>query len=295
MNKCLVVVDTNKYDLSLGTTLIFIEHVKIFQEIHNINRLDTIVITNDEVLVSTLILPLFHAYLDLEKSIVFNNKEDFEKYIVSNVYTFSFPDRNFSIYKDAFDSTIYIQDYFKKYNSIPHLIPTKHVRESISDYIIQPKNDFVVVHLKNGKISQSNANQSVWLKFFDYCLQHHPEYKFIIIGKDELLQDIIHLQNVIVARYEGLSLLQELAFINQASLFMGMCSGPFNAALFSDIPYIVFKNPEHHKNEMIQEIGISDQFVFSTNQQFIFRRNETFELLIEYFTKYVTATEFIRI
>lgn len=285
MKNCLIVVDTNKYNLSLGTTLIFIEHVKMFQETHNINRLDLAIISNDKLLVSTLILPLFHIYLDFETSVIFSIKEDFEKYFTCNTYTFSFPDSDFSTDKNAFDSTILIQDHFKKYNSIPLLIPTKHLRDWASYYIKQLGHDMVIVHLKNVKGSQSNAIQSEWLEFFNYCEYHHPKYKFFIIGKDELLQEITALQNVVITRYEGLSLLQELALIDQASLFMGMCSGPFNAALLSNTPYIVFKNPTHHENEMILQIGKFDQFPFSTDQQFIFRNKEYCEMLLEHFNK----------
>ena len=91
------------------------------------------------------------------------------------------------------------------------------------------------------------------------------------------------LPNVILSRDYGSSLSRDLALIQTASIFMGMTSGPCNMALFSDIPYAIYKNPDHDVEEMAIELGKADRFPFAMPFQKIMRIFETGDNLMAEF------------
>ena len=66
-------------------------------------------------------------------------------------------------------------------------------------------------------------------------------------------------------------------------MFLGMASGPCNVAIFSKIPYAIYKNPDHHSKEMKRELGTKDHFSFAGSYQKIYRMKETEANLREHF------------
>jgi hypothetical protein len=46
------------------------------------------------------------------------------------------------------------------------------------------------------------------------------------------------------------------------------------------MPYAVFKNPTHHKEEMLDEIGKNDHYPFAHKFQKVLRTKETVNLLL---------------
>ena len=58
-----------------------------------------------------------------------------------------------------------------------------------------------------------------------------------------------------------------------------MASGISSAANFSDIPYVIIKDPSHHPDEMEEELGEGDYFNFSCESQFLWRKQQSVELL----------------
>ena len=54
-----------------------------------------------------------------------------------------------------------------------------------------------------------------------------------------------------------------------------MSSGPANVAIYSRSPYLIFKNPGHHKNKMDAELGKNDYFSFALECQKFFREKES--------------------
>jgi len=160
----------------------------------------------------------------------------------------------------------------KEYGEAPHL-DLKQNKPSFG-------NKFTVcVHLKNASQgdTESNANFSTWKEFIS--LKAPLDIQFLLIGSDTVPEDIKSLPNVISLHDEGLSIVDQLACIQQSSAFMGMVSGPANVAILSQVPYIIFKHPLHHAEVMQKEIGDADHYDFAKQNQHIVRKHETPELL----------------
>ena len=143
-----------------------------------------------------------------------------------------------------------------------------------------------MIHLKNAthEQSQSNANFGEWAAFLKVCTSRY-DVKFILIGNERLPDQIRRLPNVIVSQDLGSSLARDLALVQTACAFMGMASGPCSVAIFSDIPYLIYKHPDHHQEEMAQELGDGQRFSFATPAQKILREFETNKILMSEFTR----------
>lgn len=138
----------------------------------------------------------------------------------------------------------------------------------------------VAVHLKQTPNYQgadliSLANESVWMTFL-IDVVHQFDIKFLLLGDDPVSENIRTLPNVSLARDIGADNFgKHLALLSVSAGFMGMMSSICNMALFSDIPYAIFKNPSHHRAEMLSEIGIDDHYSFATKFQRVIREHET--------------------
>lgn len=184
------------------------------------------------------------------------------------------------------DTTLYIQRFYKEKGYIPHLAMKKELVDWAKKfYKTKIKNKLpVVVHLKrnakNGE--QSNADLTQWYNFFKRSLQF-SDIKYILIGNEAVSEDIESLPNVLFAQKHGSNLAKDLALIQTAYFFMGMASGPCNMAILSDVPYVIFKDPKHHTEEMKRELGNKDHFVFAEKNQNFIRKHHTTVMLMDYF------------
>jgi hypothetical protein len=143
----------------------------------------------------------------------------------------------------------------------------------------------VGLHLKQvtgylGDSPISLANESVWFEFLSEAAEKF-EIKFLLLGSDPVSKNIQILPNVCLAQEIGAdSFGKHLALLSECNCFMGMMSAICNLALFSDLPYCIFKNPDHHRLEMLAEIGSGDRYPFATPFQKVIRENETPERLL---------------
>jgi hypothetical protein len=185
-----------------------------------------------------------------------------------------------------FDNTFVVQDFFKKYFFIPYLSCRLELIEWAKNFFRSHVSTSmpVVVHLKNNPAEQhcSNADFDAWFAFFEACLLHY-DVKFVLIGNERIDERIYSLPNIVIARDFESNLSRDLALIQKAAIYMGMASGPFQMALFSDIPYAIYKNPDHHAEAMRLELGTKDRYPFATPLQKIFRVVETKENLLSNF------------
>lgn len=275
MNKGLGILDFTKTS-SLGEILIFIEELKIYQERFDIKKVDVVVIQEKDT-IPNFILPLLQQYLEIEEHWVVDSIDD----LVGTEHRFIFPSKEqFSNEDFTFDSTKRVQDFFRERNYIPKLKSKK--KEKVCEFLKEKSEGKIpiAVHLKHdlNNLNNSNANNAEWYEFFKYCST--LAVKFFIIGDDEIDGPTLSLPNVVSTRKCGLDIVDDLALIELASLFMGMCSGPFQIALFNDKPYVVFKNPDHHKKEMAEEIGVQNKYPFAAKKQKMLREFETKYILI---------------
>ena len=138
----------------------------------------------------------------------------------------------------------------------------------------------VTVHLKYiypYNISDSNADVNEWSTFF----KNNNEFDFILIGDDKLPDEITSLSNVHYANQLTLSC--QLCLVSSSIAFLGTASGVCNAAFFSQTPFVVFKHPLHHINEMQNELGNNNKFNFSSNKQLLLRELATHQTIQEAF------------
>ena len=186
----------------------------------------------------------------------------------------------------AYGTTFFLQRFYNEYGSIP-VISAKaqpiHWALALLERRVAPFLP-VAVHLKNNPHEQgcSNANFDEWFVFLEACITRY-NVRFILIGNEEVDNRIRRLPNVLVTQDLGSTLARDLALIQTSFAFMGMASGPCNMALFSDIPYVIYKNPDHHAEEMASELGEGDRFPFATRFQKVLRVFETSENLMSEF------------
>ena len=142
----------------------------------------------------------------------------------------------------------------------------------------------VVVHLKNNNIdTKSNANVDGWLSFFNTCHHERLPVHFILIGNDPHDPRYQQCSNVSLPQTDRGGLLFDLSMIQVCFMFMGMASGPCNMALFSGVPYLIWKHPDHHTQEMDREFQGHSQFIFANEYQKFMREWDTADSLIREF------------
>lgn len=185
-----------------------------------------------------------------------------------------------------YESMLAVQSFYDSNKAIPYLSCKYKPLLWAVDFIENNLKGHlpVVVHLKNNPFakSESNANFDIWSEFFEICYGEY-DVKFILIGNEEIPDKICQFENVILSKdYDG-NLSRDLALIQIAFIFMGMSSGPCNMAIFNDVPYVIFKNPDHHAEEMKKELGEHDRFLFAKPFQTILRQFETRDLLVSNF------------
>lgn len=180
-----------------------------------------------------------------------------------------------------YDTTKYVQALWMEVGRFAPLEFRPHIRKWADEAIRSQfgKRPTVGLHLKNaphqGAGFLSMADESSWCEFLSMANDQY-EVGFLLLGDDPVEKRILKLPNVALAREIGAECFgQHLALLGQCAGFMGMMSAICNMALFSDTPYAIFKNPDHHRDEMLMEIGIEDHYPFATQQQKVFRINET--------------------
>ncbi|MHB8696303.1 MAG: hypothetical protein ACYDHH_34245 [Solirubrobacteraceae bacterium] len=136
----------------------------------------------------------------------------------------------------------------------------------------------VACHLKDDGLgpARSNADHDAWFAFFERAGERA---RFVLVGLETPDERIAALPNVVVAREEGSGPGRDLALVERAAAFMGMASGPCNMAIFGTRPYAMYKNSDHHAEEMAEELGDADRYPFAHPGQYVLRVDETAEEL----------------
>lgn len=133
-------------------------------------------------------------------------------------------------------------------------------------------------HLKRqpGGREESNADEQSWLEFFRSIDQNCI---FMLLGEDLIPPKILGCPNVISAKNKKWCLSVQLALCQEVDGFIGMASGICCGAMFSKTPYVIFKHPAHHVEQMHVELGEGDSLPFAHVNQRILRKIDTSENL----------------
>lgn len=184
----------------------------------------------------------------------------------------------------SYDSTLYVQALWRRLGAMVYLRCAPAL-QAWADGVLHRhcgERPVVALHLKNvpNGTGASNARQAVWHTFLNTATENYGT-GFLLIGDDRVEARISGLPGVLSARAIGAdSFSRHLALLMQADAFMGMMSGPCNGAIFSDKPYAIFKHPDHHRDEMLSEIGDQDHYCFAQPGQRVLRVEETPEILL---------------
>lgn len=171
------------------------------------------------------------------------------------------------------DTTLITQMLFRQYAVKPQLELSHTMRHWAGSFFKKYTNNRmpIVIHLKQNQLpGNSNANLDAWWKFLR-PLQYSHEYSFFIIGNEAIGSKFDDLKNVTITKNLKLNLMQELSLLRSGAAFMGMSSGPANMAIFSNLPYVIFKHPDHHAAKMKGELVRKQQFIFATAAQKFYR------------------------
>ena len=136
---------------------------------------------------------------------------------------------------------------------------------------------FAVIHLKNlGTFETSRANMAIWVPLISEIAKA-TSLPLLLIGDDDYPSELLSINGVIHLKSFFVPLMSQLAITSKAKFFIGSASGVASSAIYSDTPYLIFKDPRHHQTEMSRELGSSNHFPWAGRNQLILREEPTIE------------------
>ncbi len=264
---------------TLGKGLMFLEEINDLIQKKNINDVDLIWCSEKKP------PPLFDLPAWVEKIFHYTHPSLMNKSFEEEfVWGLKKPNLPFS-YNESF---LYLQNSCG--NQLPILKPKEKWKKQAEIYIQNHAGNkkTVIVHLKQNALNTlSNAQLKEWKQFIQAVSDHFTNFHFIAIG-NEKPTDLLELPNFSWTGGEDICL--DLTLIHEGDLFMGMSSGPCQMAMFNSKPYVIFKHPGHHTEEMKKEFSGRNHFSFNNNHQKFLIAKDDYACLLENFeslTKYV--------
>jgi hypothetical protein len=301
MDEVIGIWDTNNSPLSLGGLLILAEELKMQTLVHQAKSVaigivgdcassllpgqlpqngEPLVLLSREACQGSVLLSLLLDLESINVCYLCPSLEELQRYLQARPKRYilwpQLDEHHLISHRDS--STIFAQKFFAERGFIPHLSCKTDLLRWAASFIAQyvAPSLPVVVHLKNNPNLKgcSNANFKSWYNFFLSCYGQY-DVKFILIGNEPIDPQITQLPNVLVARDCESYLSRDLALVETSYIFMGMSSGPSIMALFCDIPYVIYKNPDHDVEEMALQLGTNNRLLFATPVQKFLRIFET--------------------
>jgi len=166
---------------------------------------------------------------------------------------------------------------FHQTGKYPRTHWSNHVQKRVSDVIHHLDSPIVSVHLRNMSgetLKDSNADGDVWGR----CIKTNKSRAiFVLVGDDDIPAGVILDDRCVRARDLGLTVVEQMGLVSVSKGYVATASGFSTAAYFSDIPYVIFKHPEHHVSSMKDELGDSRAYPFALQNQLVVREVATFE------------------
>ena len=272
--------DTRKATLSLGKCLIFLKELELIAQNKKFEYFSVVIHGEHQSIYEIFKLSKYFFSLEL-----ISKKDIFSKTLMKDTtYVYEAHKLNESSFEE---STLFLQDQIKLNNfciSSGWKIPLD-IQNSINN-MINKTDKVITIHIKNIEGTLSNSNLLNWQMLIKYILKKDDNNKIFIIGNDlEVSQySLFDFKNVTITKsLKGKNILLDLSLILSSNIFLGMSSGPCNVAIFSDIPYVIFKQPNHHTEEMKKEMNEGGKFIFQKQNQHFLLEYDTFEALKTYF------------
>ena len=184
----------------------------------------------------------------------------------------------------SYYNTERIQDLYSKLKIKPILLWREGIQQSVlqKSKTLSPK--IITIHLKRVfpfDVNESNAQAEVWAEALKHYLDFTPELDIILVGNDPTPTEIELGPHIRRADDIGLTLGEQMNLIQNSVGFIGTASGICSGAVFSEVPYFIYKSPGHHKEQIERELKNEENFPFSTVNQRIIRKIPEVKNLIE--------------
>ncbi len=161
--------------------------------------------------------------------------------------------------------------YLADSSQVPMLKWDEHLLREVKGKISSVEREVIGIHFRQpeatatpfGLAFSELVRQLLKLKSFErYC--------FMVLGNN-VPHDVAGHPRVFFAKDKGWSLEQQLVASSQTACFIGEASGFCTAAIFSDSPYLIYKDPEQHAGTVDRDIGPGGKILFATDSQFFVR------------------------
>lgn len=128
-----------------------------------------------------------------------------------------------------------------------------------------------------------DSNLDAWLGFFRLARERAPDAMFFLLGGyGEWERRLLDVPNLVILRFYGYGLAEELALLQQCRAFLGTNSGFANAAAFSAVPHVITAIEEAHATHAEIAVG-APRHPFANDDQILMWEPETPKRLFEAF------------
>jgi len=275
--------DTYKARNNFGSLLIFLSEVEAIS--YEYDRIDIVCIglqKNIHVFISVM-----QFFSGIKNLLFFVDMDEYDRY-VDDDGSDKWQNIVYNINESSYnESTLFLQKIYLTSKNLKRLTAPVIFKERVNRWVSKHCNGRrpVILHLKNNPNStQSNASQESWYKFILHATNEYGLY-FVLIGKDIIDDSIAMLPNTVLTNALDGDTELDIALVLTGFLFMGMSSGPCNAAIFSNTPYLIWKHPDHHADEMRRELQDNNAFSFARSNQLFLREYDTYDSIMSNFKK----------
>ena len=264
-----IIYDNVNHAVTLGGSLVLRQEVELLSEIKSSKNINI----------------FYKKELDSKEekiiNIVFKSSNlIFKIYKVFNEISFDWPLKNDLNEIDfSYHSFSRINKLFYKYGKKPRLDWNIDIINSAKNKIKSLDKNIIAIHLKNveeNNLLESNIDTKTWVKFFDK--NKIEDHYYLLIG-DDAIPSSIDFDYVFQANRFNLSIEEQLALIPFCKGFIGLASGMCTSANFSNIPYVILKHPDHHREEMESTFNSKNKIPFFNENQHLWRTSQNKEVL----------------
>ena len=127
-----------------------------------------------------------------------------------------------------------------------------------------------IVPLRGVRLSHGRSR--TWSKGILKFIERNPDARVLIIGDDARHFKSFQSKRILIAANMKVPLHEQLSLVATSLGFVGMSSGPSTVALLSSTPYVIFKHPKHHQNQMLKQLGDLNHYSFANSKQLYIRQ-----------------------
>jgi len=170
--------------------------------------------------------------------------------------------------------------YLKEITNIQPLLMWNSRFESGKDLMKKSfGDDYIFLHLRLfGLEKESRADIKIWKNLISQ-VSDISSLPLIFMGNDSYPDDFSKIKGVYFLKNFVPELVSQLSLVPSARMFIGSASGIAGAAMYSEIPYLIFKHPEHHKNEIARELKNGNQFPWALKNQLLLRQHPSLDII----------------